>query len=176
MPEKDITLYAGWKKITDYASNVTIDKTKLTMGVGQKYSATITTVPAETIDKFTWTSSNTKVALVNSKGVITALQKGLSTITVTTSKGKTASMTVTIKKAVSSLKVPYTSRKINVGQIIKITPTANGYAGVLTWNSSSPSVAKVDSKGNVTGLKKGTAIITVKAYNGVSTIITLTVK
>lgn len=176
MPEKDITLYAGWKKITDYASDVRLDKSKLTMGVGQKYAATITTTPAETIDKFTWTSSNKSVVSVNSKGIITALNKGTANITVTTSKGKTASIKVTVKKAVSSIKVPYTNRKISVGQTVKITPTANGYAGVLSWNSNKPSVVKVDNKGNVTALKKGTAVITVRAYNGVNTKITLTVK
>lgn len=47
---------------------------------------------------------------------------------------------------------------------------------VLTYSSSGKKVATVDSKGNVTAVAKGTAIITVKASSGVKDRFALTVK
>ena len=176
MPEKDVTLYASWKKVTAYATNLKLDKTKLTLGVGEKYAMTVSTTPAETIDKFTWTSSDKNVASVNSNGVITAGKMGTATVTVRTSKGKTAAVKVTVRKAPSSIKMPYSSRRMSVGQSIKITPTLEGYAVELTWVSSDPSVATVDGNGNVKALKKGNTFITAKTYNGVSAKLTLTVQ
>lgn len=52
----------------------------------------------------------------------------------------------------------------------------SGSDDVLTYSSSSKKVATVDSKGNVTALAKGTAIITVKASSGVKDRFALTVK
>lgn len=177
MPEKDITLYAGWKKISGYATSVKLNQKSLTLGVGQKSTLNAETTPVYTLDTLKWTSSNTNVAAVSNKGVVTAKSAGTATIKVTTSKGKTASVKVTVKKAVSKISVPYATRSINIGQVVTISPTPTGYAGSsYTWTSSSPTVAKVDSEGNVTGLKKGTATITVKAYNGASATVKITVK
>ena len=176
MPDKDLNLYAGWKKITEYASSVKLDKSKVTLGVGQTYALKITTTPEYTLDKFKWTSSNTKVATVNENGVITAKAKGKATIKVTTSKGKTATIKVTVKKAVSKITPSYTSRTIKIGQTVVASAKAKGYAGELTWTSSAPSVAKVDNDGNITAVKAGTATITIRAYNGVSATIKITVK
>ena len=43
-----------------------------------------------------WTSSNAKVATVDDKGVVTALSEGRSTITATTTEGKTGQCAVTV--------------------------------------------------------------------------------
>lgn len=176
MPEKDITLYAGWKKKSGYATSVSLDVTKLSLGVGQSQNLTATLTPIATLDTLSWTSSNTKVATVSSTGKVTAKGAGTATITVKTTKGKTASVKVTVKKAVTKLTASYSSRTIKVDQIVKATVKANGYAGTLKWTSSNPSVVTVDQNGNITGVKAGKATVTVKAYNGVSTKITIVVK
>jgi uncharacterized protein YjdB len=56
------------------------------------------TLPSGTYtSKVTWTSSNKKIATVNSSGKVTAKKKGSCTITATTHNGKTATCTVTVK-------------------------------------------------------------------------------
>lgn len=176
MPEKDLTLYAGWKKITQYATAVKFNAKSVTVGVGESVALNAVTTPVLTLDKLTWSSTNTKVATVSDKGVITGKSAGKATIKVTTSKGKTATIKIVVKKAATSLKVPYSIRTIKAGQTVKATATANGYTGTLKWSSSAPAVAKVDQEGNITGLKAGKCVITVKTYNGVQSKITITVK
>ena len=44
-----------------------------------------------------WKSSNPKVAVVSSKGVVKAVGKGKATITVKTANGKTAKVKITVK-------------------------------------------------------------------------------
>lgn len=175
MPSKDFTLYAKWTKISGYASKVTLNSTKATLGVGQKLTLKPVTTPQYTLDKFTWTSSNPKVCSVNANGQITALKKGTATITVKTTKGKTATCKVTIKSPATSIKLNYTKRTVSAGQEIIVKATVKGYGGKLTWSCNN-SCAEVDDNGNITALKKGTAIITVKTYNGKTASLTLTIK
>lgn len=175
MPSKDFTLYAKWTKISGYASKVTLNSTKATLGVGQKLTLKPVTTPQYTLDKFTWTSSNPKVCSVNANGQITALKKGTATITVKTTKGKTATCKVTVKSPATSIKLNYTKRTVSAGQEIIVKATVKGYGGKLTWSCNN-SCAKVDDNGNITALKKGTAIITVKTYNGKTASLTLTIK
>lgn len=176
MPEKDLTLYAGWKKITQYATAVKFNAKSVTVGVGESVALNAVTTPVLTLDKLTWSSTNTKIAAVSDKGVITGKSAGKATVKVTTSKGKTATIKIVVKKAATSLKVPYSTRTIKTGQTVKATATANGYTGTLKWSSSAPAVAKVDQEGNITGLKAGKCVITIKTYNGVQSKITITVK
>lgn len=175
MPEKDITLYAGWKKAS-YATAVKLNKTAITLGVGQTYTVKATTKPKVSLDKLTWTTSNSKVATVSSTGKITAKSTGTAKITVTTTKGYKASVTVTVKKAVTALKSAYYKRTLAVGQVATLKITSTGYAGVITYTSNDTKVVTVDKRGNITAVSKGTAIITVRAYNGVYTQITITVE
>ncbi len=176
MPEKDITLYAGWKKKSGYATSVSLDVKSLSLGVGQSQDLTATLTPIATLDTLSWTSSNTKVATVSSTGNVTAKGAGTATITVKTTKGKTASVKITVKKAVTKLTASYNSRTIKADQTVKATVKANGYAGTLKWTSSNPSVVTVDQNGNITGVKAGKATVTIKAYNGITTEITIIVK
>lgn len=175
MPAKDLTLYAKWTKISGYATKVALSESKVTLGVGEKLTLKPSTTPQYTLDKFTWTSSNPKVCTVNSKGQITALKKGTATITVKTTKGKTATCKVTVKSPATAIKLNYTKRTVKVGQEVIVKATVTGYGGKLTWSSSN-SCASVDENGNITALKKGTAIITVKTYNGKTASLTLTIK
>ncbi len=81
--------------------------------------------------------------------------------------------------AVSSIKLNYSSKSIYRGKsyTLKATLSKNGVNGrKLTWTSSNKKVATVSSKGKVTALKKGKAVITVKTSNGLSRSCTITVK
>lgn len=122
-------------------------------------------------DKITWSSSNKKVATVNSKGVVTAKAKGTAVITATCGEYK-ATCKVSVKTP--TLKLAKTSASIKVGKKTTIKATATP-TGTVKYTSSNKKIATVSSKGVVTGKKKGTAKITVTC-NGVSKTFKVTVK
>jgi len=68
-----------------------------TLKVGKKLTLHATVSPAKVKTKLTWTSSDTKVATVSSKGVVTAKKAGTAKITVKTANGKSATITITVK-------------------------------------------------------------------------------
>lgn len=136
------------------ASKVKISKSKMTIVVGQKKTLTV----KNTKKKVTWTSSEKSVAKVDRKGVVTAKKAGVATITAKVGKKKyTCTVTVKEKPTLSNCET------ICVGQKLKLK--VEGTAQKVKWSSSDKKTVKVDKKGNVRGLKKGTAIITAKVGN-----------
>ena len=119
--------------------------------------------------KIKWKSSNTKIATVSSKGVITAKKKaGKATITVTAKSNKKATAKVTVnvvKKATKVKSVSLKDAKVNVGETVALQPTYNPKKATISkvsWKSSNKKIATV-SNGIVTGKKAGVATITVTA-------------
>ena len=119
-----------------------------------------------------YTSSNNKVATVNSKtGAVKGLKAGTVTITATSGKLK-ATYKLTVKNPTFSL--TKSSATIKKGKTTTIKSKA-APAGKVTYTSSNKKVATVTSKGVVKGIKKGKATITVKC-NGISKKFVVTVK
>ena len=75
----------------------------------------------------------------------------------------------------TQIKLKKSSDNIYVGGTVKISATVKNGKGKTAYKSLNKSIAKVSSKGTVTGLKKGTATITVR-NNGVSVKFKVTVK
>lgn len=67
-----------------YSATIKLNKSKLTLNVGEKYTLKVT----GTTKTPKWTSSKKSVATVSSKGKITAVAKGTTTITATISQKK----------------------------------------------------------------------------------------
>lgn len=99
-------------------TSVSLNKTSLTLDVGKGYTLTKTVSPSNAVTSYTWSSSNTSVATVDSNGKVTAKASGTATITVKTSNGKTATCKVTV-----NLPAP------------QITGLANTTGGIkISWN------------------------------------------
>lgn len=81
-------------------TDVQLNQSELSLEVGGTATLTATVLPADATNKaITWSSSNTAVATVDN-GKVTAVAKGESTITVTTTDGgKTATCKVTVTEA-----------------------------------------------------------------------------
>ncbi|GHV72416.1 hypothetical protein FACS1894201_01460 [Bacteroidia bacterium] len=82
--------YAGAVVIAPriFVTSVSLNKTATTLLIGGTETLTATILPANATNKnVTWSSSNTSVATVNSRGVVTAVSAGNATITVTTADG-----------------------------------------------------------------------------------------
>lgn len=85
------------KKDDISVTGVTVDKSKVILEKGKKVTVTPTIKPDNaTNKKVTWKSANTRVAKVNSKGVITAVGAGSTTVSVTTLDGNKMSEIVVI--------------------------------------------------------------------------------
>jgi len=114
----------------------------------------------------TWSSSNTGIATVNGSGVVTALAPGSSTMTAT-SEGKTGTASVAVSSVpVASVTVAPATASPPVGQTVQLTATPQDASGnplsgrVITWSSSSTTVATVSGSGLVTARAAGSATIT----------------
>lgn len=76
---------------------LTLDRKNVTLKKGKKLTLKLTKNPVTATDKIKWSSSNEKVAVVSSKGVVKAKKKGKATITVKSANGKKATCKVTVK-------------------------------------------------------------------------------
>jgi hypothetical protein len=127
------------------------------------------------VTEVSFTSSNPKVVKVSKQGKITGLKAGTATVTVTAAKldakGKkvSASLKVSVvKKAtgkLSSVKANVPA-SLKVGQVVYLAASYKSAkaAGVkVTFKSSKLKVVSVDKVGTIKAMKKGKAVITVKA-------------
>lgn len=74
--------------------------------------------------------------------------------------------------AVTSVTMDKTTASINVGASVTLTATVlpdNATTKTVTWSSSDTEIATVDNNGNVTGIKEGTATVTVTTTDGKKT-------
>ena len=154
-------------------SSVTLNKRSLTMQVGKTQTLSVTVKPTNAdIRNVIWTSSNTKVATVDSKGKVKAIGKGTATITATAAdgSGKNAACKVTVvKKIVTGVTIKCKANTVKVKKTLTLTATVkptNADIRDVTWTSSNTKVATVDSNGKVCGIKKGTVTITATAKDG----------
>lgn len=131
--------------------------------------------------KYEWKSSNSKKVSVTKKGIIKGLKNGKATIKVSV-KGKNytaASIKVTVGTKVSKVKVIKPAMIVAVGSTATIKSEivpSNASNQKLKYTSSNTKVAKISSKGVVSGLKAGTVKIKIKATDGSGKKTTVTVK
>ena len=96
-------------------TKVKLNKTKSTMTVGKKQTLKATITPKKASNKaVVWKSSNTKVATVSGKGVVTAKKAGTVTITATAKdgSGKKAACKITVKNQVKPAPTPVTVKSV----------------------------------------------------------------
>ena len=130
------------------------------------YSGAAITLSATTnlTGDITWKSSDAKVATVDAKGTVKAVNAGTATITATLGK-VSATFTVTVKNpsitAKADSSVIYTKSKTTT----KINVVKDGVTGNATFRSSNTKVATVSANGIVKAKKAGKVNITVQVGN-----------
>ncbi len=151
---------------------IKLNKSTLTLAMNKTYTLKATTVPSyATNQKMTWTTSNKKIVRVSKTGKIRAVTPGTATITaISQDGGRRATCTVTVKRPkIRSLAVEKTTMEMGLGTkeaIVLIPSPAGASSTKVRYVSSNKSVAKVNSKGVVTAVGEGTAIITITPNDG----------
>lgn len=124
-------------------------------------------------------SEDESIARVDAYGNVTGVREGKTNITV--SSGSDTSNTVEVTVKATSIKIEEINIKekeltLNVGEKktlgVNVVPS-NASQNKLNWSSSDESVASVDSKGKVTAISKGYAIIIVSTNDGINSQITV---
>jgi len=145
-------------------TGVTLDPTSLTLLEGKTGTLKATVAPLGADQTVNWSSSDPSVATV-ANGVVTAVKAGTATIKAETpdkTLSATCALTVNPVVHVTSVSVtPGTSTLIEA-KLITLKATvlpADATDKSVTWSSSNDKVAKVSSKGVVTGVDPGTADI-----------------
>lgn len=148
--------------------DVTAARTSLPVGVSTKVTANLTPAAAQT--KISWTSSDTSVAVVSADGMVTGISAGSTVITGTAANGVSGWVTITVTAVpATGVRVTPESASVTEGNTISLVAAvipANATIQTVEWESSDTSVATVSGNGIVTGIKEGSAVITVKTKDG----------
>lgn len=139
---------------------LSLDKTELSLAVGESAQLTATTAEEETI--ITWVSLTTSVAQVDENGVVTGLSEGTATVKAKLEDGTEKNCTVSVYMA-------FPSYSLREGERVHLETEIEGG----TWSSRDEAVARVDENGTVTAVGFGRTYITVsreeEAETGVTT-------
>lgn len=160
-----------------YPSKLSLNKSSLSLGVGEKYTLVMSTDIADY--PFVFKSSNEAVATVDSKGTVTAISNGTATITCSTGDGLKASCKVTVGAMAQNVTLNKTTLTLGVGENFDLNSYIpdNTVAYFRLYSSSNPSVATVQTSGGyLKAVKVGTAKITCKLFNGKTATCKVTVK
>ncbi len=161
-------------------NSVSISKSKMTLGMGEKYRLSCTLPYGTAASDITYTSSNNSVVQVDEKtGEVTAKGVGTAKVTVKTYNGKTAVCNITVRYAPSSVGLNKTKLVLGVGEQFDLDSYLPSGCGAysVTYSSENDEVASVRKAGGlVTAKAEGTTEIIVKTYNGKTAVCTITVK
>lgn len=157
--------------------SVGLNKTSITMEKGKIDTLVPTIMPLNATNKnVIWTSSDSRIAMVDAKGVVTAVDPGTATITATTVDGnKTATATITVTKPyvnVTDIRLNKSAVLLNLGKedektyelVATVLPYDASNPAVI-WTSDDTNVATVDSNGKVTAVGVGTTYVNVKSVD-----------
>lgn len=130
-----------------------------------------------------WTSSNTNIAAVSSKGQVTAVNEGSCVITATCKDNASisASCTIVVGTPVASVALAPNRASMNTGETILITasvlPTNASNKGIIWSWESKDGASIILTNGAVKAMKAGTVTVTAKAADnsGKSATCTITI-
>lgn len=149
-------------------SKIELSKKKLTLGVKEKFTLKTSISPKKAANsKVTWKLSKKGIVTVSSKGAVTAKKAGTVKVTAVAG-GKKAVCTITVKKAPNKVSLNAAKKTLKRGKTfqIKVKLPANTASNKIKYSSSNSKVATVSASGKIKAVKKGSATITIKTFNG----------
>lgn len=184
------------------ATGISLKHRSVTIFEGEQYAIMYELSPSNSNDSVTFRSLNKAVASVDKNGIVTARGAGNTRIVCTTGSGKKVKLNVTVVPVLTEEEkdevyeeeaereynengelVPTMVRfgeesvSVRVGSTIdldaRVYPSGAKYT--YTIKSDDTSVAKVNARGEVTGIKEGNTVITLTTDNGKSDTVYVTV-
>ena len=175
-PTGDITLYAKWIDEKIEPTGISINKNNVTIDISEnkieELSAQITPANSNYNNELTWKSSNSNVATVSDKGIVTGVSNGQATISVESKNGYKAECNVTVETSPTGIKLNVTNKTLDLSgeKTFTLEPiiepsTANVNKKIMVKNSNDSAI-NISENGVVTGISNGLAVITLQTENG----------
>ena len=154
-------------------TGVTLNKTSATLDVGDTLKLKASLPEGTASSKLTWKSSDTDVATVSEKGIVSAVDSGTAKITVTTYNGKKATCNVTVESSDPEepvLSADPTKVTVSAGQSYSVTITYLN-DNTIRWSVGDSNIATCKWGEGwdgdtcqliITGVNAGSTIVTVR--------------
>lgn len=135
--ENDIKATCNVTVTDKEVTSITLSSANVSVKEGKKIQLLAKTQPSDAPSGvLEWSSSDEKVAIVNSEGFVTGVKSGIASITCKSQNGKEASCTVTVKsEKVTNPVTPSTAPT----QAVTKPPVSSNRIGKITTMNSSPS-------------------------------------
>lgn len=198
--DTEVSQPASGEKVN--ATGISLKHRSVTIFEGEQYAIMYELSPSNSNDSVTFRSLNKAVASVDKNGIVTARGAGNTRIVCTTGSGKKVKLNVTVVPVLTEeekdevyeeeaereynengeliptmVRFGEESVSVRVGSTIdldaRVYPSGAKYT--YTIKSDDTSVAKVNARGEVTGIKEGNTVITLTTDNGKSDTVYVTV-
>lgn len=153
---------------------ISLNYTSYNMVTTETLELKAATVGFDAAPEITWTSSDSKIAVVDKNGKVKPVKEGKVTITAKAGEAKADCVIEIVEpdENPDEIKLNYSSYELEIGKTIqlKVIPEASSSNAnrKTEWTSSDSSIAEVDDEGIVTAVKEGA--VRIKAVVGNSTV------
>ncbi len=151
--------------VTQPVKKITVSGPKSVFS-GDTIQLTTSCVPSTaTVQSVVWSSRSPGTATVDENGVVTGISKGNAVIVAEADDGSgvTGNITVTVAQRPTGIRLNETVLNLVAGKNSQLQASispANANDKSVTWESSDPSIATVNSSGKVTALRRGSCTVT----------------
>ncbi|MCL2606045.1 MAG: Ig-like domain-containing protein, partial [Coriobacteriia bacterium] len=183
--DANITLHARWQAILPTRVTIAGAQSNTPLLVNRTRNLTANVTPTNAANRnVSWTSSNTRVATINSNGQIRALRPGTTTITVRTVADRNITATATIRVQAAPTRINSSVRNITLrrGTNFRIPVVVKGNTNTsvtVNWQTTNRNVASLSSnrshtKGTLNIRQNSNRVLTIRAIRTGNARITLT--
>ena len=179
----NLKVYDSWDPIVAGALDPAFEQPELPvllLRVGKAQTITATCAPSTATNR-RWTLASSDDTIVRASGTtLTGRQAGECIVTVSSVQNPEVCMTyrALVVQPVTRVRLNSDVKTLYIGETLTLEPTItpeNATIQTLVWTSDRPDNATVDEYGVVTGVSKGSAVITAKAADGSGCYATFTV-
>ncbi len=154
-----------------FTVEVSVPTATLEVGQGEQLTAIVRTAAGASLPGavVSWSTSDPSLASVDQGGYLTARAAGAVTVTAASAGDSASAQVQVIPATVATLEVSAPSSEVEIGGSLQLAAVLKDARGGLisgrgvTWSSSDPAVAAVNSAGQVAGIAWGKAAVVAEA-------------